>query len=175
MFLGEFWGGGVLGEGIMKRGPKPVPKAAKRRRGTFRADRDGGTPEPKSEKPRRPAWLGKEASRHWTAIAAELEGMGVLARADQVALALLCQALADYLAARQEVAEQGMTFLTESGYVTQHPAVGMMNRAWERVVKLAREFGMTPSSRAGLKVPGKEAPADPLLEMIMKRYGSCPN
>ena len=164
-----------------KRGPKPTPKAAKRRRGTFRADRDGGTPEPEAAKPRRPAWLGQEAARLWPAIAGELEAMGVLARADQVALALLCQALADYLAARAVVEEAAAAgdvkfcATTDKGNIIQHPAVGVMHKGWERVVKLAREFGMTPSSRAGLKVEGKAAPADPLLEMIMRHYGSCPN
>jgi len=161
-----------------KRGPKPVPIAAKRRRGTFRADRDGGTPEPERAKPRRPAWLGKEASRHWTAIAGELEAMGVLARADQVALALLCQALADYLAAREIVARGGPTGLllaTSNGNVIQDPAVGVMNRAREALVKLSREFGLTPSSRACLKIEGNQAPADPLMQLIMNRYGSGPN
>lgn len=164
-----------------KRGPKPTPKAVKRRRGTYRADRDGGAPEPEPAKPRRPAWLGKEAARHWSAVAAELEAMGVLARVDQVALALLCQALADYLAARAVVeaaAQEGAVRFcakTDMGNIIQHPAVGVMNKSWERVVKLAREFGMTPSARAGLKVPGAKAPADPLLDLISRRYGSCPN
>lgn len=164
-----------------KRGPKPTPKAVKRRRGTYRGDRDGGTPEPEREKPRRPTWLGDEAGKLWPAIAAELDAMGVLARVDQTTLALLCQALADYLAARavvDEAAAEGevrFCATTDKGNIIQHPAVGVMNKSWERVVKLAREFGMTPSARAGLKVEDKKPAADPLLEMIMRRYGSCPN
>lgn len=158
-----------------KRGPKATPTAARRRRGTFRADRHGGAPEPPAAKPRRPTWLGEDAARLWPAIATELEAMGVLAKVDQTALALLCQALADYLAARKTVDEEGATFTTEKGYIAQHPAVGIMGNAWARVMKLARDFGMTPSARAGLKVDGKGPAADPLLDLIMKHYGSCPN
>ena len=75
-----------------------------------------------------------------------------------MALALLCDSIADYVAAREIVRsaaeDQTTRFLahTDKGNVIQHPAVSVMHHAWERILKSGREFGLTPSSRSGVKV-----------------------
>jgi P27 family predicted phage terminase small subunit len=132
-----------------------------------------------------PAWLDERSRKYWHQISPLLEAAGVLTVLDQIALALLCKAITDYLlaceiveAAAGEVKEdeQGkqipaMRFvtITAQGNLIQHPGVGVMNRAWERVVKLLREFGMTPSARASIHVEGAE-PEDQLMSMIREHY-----
>ena len=45
-------------------------------------------------------------------------------------------------------------FLTEThnGTLIQNPLVGVANKAFDQVNKLAAEFGLTPSSRTGIDV-----------------------
>ena len=86
----------------------------------------------------------------------------------------MCESLADYLTARSildaEAKSGGVRFITttDKGNVIQHPIVGVMNKAHERLIKLLREFGMTPSARAGIAIANKEAKADPMTELFQK-------
>jgi P27 family predicted phage terminase small subunit len=160
-----------------RRGPKAKPTATAKRDGTYRADRRRGEPEAEVELPPEPEWLGEKARKCWAEIAPWLTRAKLLTRLDQVALALLCDSLGEYLLAREVVnqaaIETGVRFVsvTDSGNVIQHPAVGVANRKWEQVTKLLREFGMTPSARAGLHVGGDE-PEDDLLALITKQYAA---
>lgn len=54
---------------------------------------------------------------------------------------------------------------TESGYVMQHPAVGIANSALELMRKFMSEFGMTPASRSKIKLetPDKEDEVEEFL------------
>jgi hypothetical protein len=74
------------------------------------------------------------ARKHWGEIGLMLEGLGVIAKPHTLALAMLCEALADWIA--------------------DHDA-----KAWERVLKACREFGMTPSAMSAVRsVKGDEKP-----------------
>jgi P27 family predicted phage terminase small subunit len=97
--------------------------------------------------------------------------MGVLTVADGVALALLCDALVDFLHAAAIVKEEGCIARTDKGVLFQHPAVGVKNKAWERVVKVLREFGMTPTSRPGIHATGKREKGDPKDKFFKPRLG----
>lgn len=160
-----------------RRGPPPKPSELQKRQGTYRPDRRRGEIEPPKEMPKPPTWLSKRGRKCWREIAPWLHQNGLLTRLDQTALALLCEPLADYLAAREIVdeaaAEKGTRFVTttDKGNIIQHPAVGVMNKAWEKVVKLLREFGMTPSARAAIHVDAEqEAENDPLTAILRERY-----
>ena len=93
--------------------------------------------------------------------------MQVLTDADPVALGLLCDALAEYIAARAEVERAGRTYETvsESGgvMIRAHPAVAIQADAWRRAKLMLTEFGLTPASRAKVSV-ADAGPADPLEE-----------
>ena len=72
----------------------------------------------------------------------------------------------------EAAARDGVKFIatTDKGNVIQHPAVGVRNKAWERVVKLARQFGMTPSARAGMAIANAaDEQRDPLLTLLHER------
>ena len=155
-----------------RRGPRPTPSAVQKRRGTYRPERRRGEPTPEVGVPDAPDWLGPEASEHWSEIAELLDAMGVLALVDQIALGLLCDSLAEYVQAKdivEQAARAGeVKFLstTDKGNVIQHPAVGVKNKAWERTLKMLREFGMTPSARAALKVGNGQETGDPLTDLL---------
>ena len=98
--------------------------------------------------------------------------LGVATSADPVAVGLLCDALAEYVAARAEYERDGLTYesTTEKGgtMLRAHPAVGVASDAWRRAKLMLTEFGLTPASRA--KVSTKEpGPVDPLAEWERKK------
>ena len=110
-----------------------------------------------------PAFLSDHAAQHWPALADLLADMGVMADGDRLALALLCEALAEWIEAGQTIAQHGATYeaVTEAGAVMHraHPAVAQRADAARRVQSLLSEFGLTPSARA--KVAGlPELPGD---------------
>ena len=159
-----------------RRGPQPKPTALKRLAGNPGKRRlNEREPQPPPGAPDVPAWLSAGAKRHWRAIVPVLADMGVLTKADGTALALLCDALVDYLAAGKviDAAAHGraarFTAVTPQGCVIQHPAVGVRNRAWERVLRVLRDFGLTPSSRSGIVVAPKGAKDDWLGNLLEGR------
>ena len=119
------------------------------------------SPAPAIEIPPFPKWASANAAAYWKEIARYLFDNGLLTRLDQVALALLCEALAEYCECREIVAaaatseEGGAKYVTwtDKGNIIQHPAVGVMNKAWQKVVKLLIQFGMTPSAGPGWRSP----------------------
>ena len=134
----------------MARGPKPKPKPMLALAGSRRADVANQDVDPESKLPRAPRWMSDLAKKEWRRVGGELLKLGLVTEIDRTVLALYCQAFADYLDAKTEVDESGLTFETENGNLIQHPAVGIMNKAWERCLKAATQFGMSPSSRRGI-------------------------
>jgi len=159
---------------VGKRGPAPTPTATAKKRGTYRPDRRKAEPQPTGEA-KKPAWVKGAAAKHWKALAPWLAELDLLTALDTVALGLLCDAMADYLEAGaviNEKAADGNKFVsvTDKGNEIQNPLVGVRNKAWDRVVKLLREFGMTPSARAGLAISNaKDGEQDPLLKLMKDR------
>jgi P27 family predicted phage terminase small subunit len=156
------------------RGRPPKPTAEKKRSGTLQRCRQKNEPTPDAEIPPFPSWATRSAAPYWKEIAKCLFDNGLLTRLDQVALALLCEALAEYCECRSIVEEaarteeSGVKFITftDKGNIIQHPAVGVMNKAWGKVVKLLVQFGMTPSARAGLAIGNAKEKPDILAQLI---------
>jgi P27 family predicted phage terminase small subunit len=137
-----------------RRGPKKTPAPIKKARGTFRPDRDSGAQLPEAVVvPDCPAFLSDEAQSLWHRLGPNLVKAKLLTDADVMAFALLCQAWADWIYALEKVEHYGITSITDSGSIYQHPAVGVRNKAWTAVMKGCQEFGLTPSSRSGPVLP----------------------
>lgn len=135
---------------IMPRGPKPRPKEILKLAGSRRADLTNDDVDPKPSLSDPPVWMSRFAKREWKRVGNELMKLGLVTEIDRTVLALYCQAFADYVDAKAFVDEYGLTTTTEKGNVIQHPIVGVMNKAWERCLKAATQFGMSPSSRRGI-------------------------
>lgn len=144
---------------------KPTP--LKVLHGTNRKDRAN----PKEPKPADlpkdatpPEWLTTRGKEAWTDILPILRGLGVMTVADPVALALLCDALAEYVDARAVVRVEGATYWTEgkSTMLRARPEVTIASDAWRRAKVMLTEFGLTPASRARVSgaAPGEEDPLE---------------
>jgi P27 family predicted phage terminase small subunit len=93
------------------------------------------------------------AKKEWKRVAPELEKLGLLTRVDMAALAGYCQGYARWVQAEKALADYGLTFVTDTGYITQRPEVAIGNKALDQVRAFCVQFGLTPSSRARMTLP----------------------
>lgn len=114
-----------------------------------------------------PEWLtGEVALREWNRVAAELQTAGRLSQVDQAALALYCDSLANYVAARDHVNKEGAVLTGPRGGIFQNPWSVLQHQAYLRFVRIATEFGLTTAARQKL------SPAAPPMDAKrMKFFG----
>jgi P27 family predicted phage terminase small subunit len=165
-----------------KRGPAPKPTALKLLAGNA-GHRPLNDDEPEGKpwsKERPPEWLpvGSRARKFWYQLVPLLNDMRVLRSGDQVALAMLCDVLDEYVMARDVVRRRGMTYksvATVGGRdpaddddendeedppaagalvsiaIRKRPEVQIAADAWRRIKIILQEFGLTPSARSRVK------------------------
>jgi P27 family predicted phage terminase small subunit len=91
--------------------------------------------------------------------------MKVLTEADLVMLARLCELLEEYLELRQLCEKQKFTKwlkskgnpeegTTDTYYIQIAPWMSQRDKIWKEIRSISQEFGMTPSSRAGISISG---------------------
>jgi len=141
------------------RGPAKKPAAMHKRKGNYRPSRHGG-PELKASLPIAPPDLSPTAAAQWAVIGNELAESGLISLVDRTAFRMLCESVAVYLEAMDEIKNKGMIAYTEKGFPIQHPAVGIRNTAWTQIIAACKQFGMTPSSRTGLHLETKQGNDD---------------
>lgn len=98
-----------------------------------------------------PAFLGKEGKNEWERVTVELDSMGILATADRAALVAYCEAWEEFVALLAKVREEGPVVYTDKNNAIQNPVLGAKNKAAERVLKIACQFGMTPAARTKIE------------------------
>jgi P27 family predicted phage terminase small subunit len=138
-----------------KRGPKPLPAAIKKARGTFqpcRAAKNGWTPPVGS--PSLPTYLSDQARKIWRAHVAQLVEVGILTVADGDAFARYCAAEAQHRQAQRLVDEHGSLMFTPFGPKT-NPMIKVAREAREQATRIGSLFGLDPSCRVKLEVPKK--------------------
>ena len=153
-------------------GPTPKPTALKVLQGNpGKRALPKGEPKPDSGRlPSAPRWLSDEAKREWKRIAPRLHAVGLLTEVDGLALAMLCEAFAQYMAAKTVVDNEGLLLVSEKGNSYQHPAAGLMTQARGELMKWAREFGMTPAARSRISVQAADD-APTLADMLFEAVG----
>jgi len=143
-----------------RRGPQKTPTAILERRGSWRAKARKNEPKPKSGRPVWPADLrGKPyavAQREWRRIVPILEAMGTLATADRSVLVDYCLSWQQFCQATREAAHGGLTTMTDKGNLVLNPAFSALMKLRGHLLKAAREFGLSPASRAGVTVTDKD-------------------
>ena len=154
----------------MARGRKPTPTHLKVVTGNpGRRPLNGAEPEAQRARPSCPSHASDKAKETWGYVCGILDRMGLLAEPDALALEMLCEAYAEYLAAREELREFGSRYYqteNQAGGVMHraHPAVAVMQDADRRIRGWLAEFGMTPSARSRVKVDGAKEDDDPLAK-----------
>lgn len=133
-----------------KRGPPPTPTSELNRRGSWRGKTREGEPQGEVGLPPCPEWVSERVRHRWGEVGGMLVRMRVLTLADETALALLLEALASYLDADDLYEPTRLTVVSEKGVVSADPIVKIRGEAWDRVLKILREFGLTPSSRTAV-------------------------
>lgn len=127
------------------RGRKPKPKP-------ITADENIGSP---------PSDLDVIAKRKWRELIKSDAWGSIIARSDRDMLAEYCRLESRKRAAEKQVAEHGELVAAPNGFPMQNPWLAVVNKCRTDMMKIAIEFGGTPSSRARGRstVAGKKAEA----------------
>ncbi|AEJ02184.1 phage terminase, small subunit, P27 family [Nitrosomonas sp. Is79A3] len=163
-----------------QRGPKPLPDNVHALRGNPSKKPLGeflGGVNPVVEIPSCPAHLNDEARKEYKRITAELKILGLISKIDRAAISAYCSAWGEVVCCEKKIAElnakdpkgeAGLVGLTPNGYQQMSVWVQIRNRAYERMMRFASEFGMSPSSRTKAtpsenqqSLPGFEKPDAP--------------
>lgn len=144
------------------KGRKPTPSHLKLVKGNpGRRPMNAQEPKPSRSRPSAPAHMSDKARETWGYVSGLLDRMGILTDIDAVAVEVLCEAYADFLAARAMLKAFGSNYYTtinEAGSEMHrvHPAVADVKDADRRIRAWLAEFGMTPSARSRVKTNGEE-------------------
>lgn len=167
------------------KGRKPLPTALHVLHGNPSKKKDLGKNEPKPVPiaPKCPTWLHKDAKKEWKRVAPQLERLGLLTQIDMAALAGYCESWAQYKGAIEFLHKRGTTYAlwerNDDGsikyddrgqpilrYMQQWPQVSIANKALQQVRAFCAEFGLTPSARGRIQVPGASENDDPLENIL---------
>jgi len=138
---------------VGRRGPTPKPAWLNKLEGNPGKRRQKSGPKPPPTRPSCPAWLDEDAKAEWARVAPELERLGLLTQLDRAAFACYCQSYADYVSLQKFLSVNGLFYVTPAGKLRERPEAGMADTAMRTMLAFAREFGMTPASRARLNLP----------------------
>jgi P27 family predicted phage terminase small subunit len=143
------------------RGRKPLPTEVKRVRGNpGKRPLNDREPQPRRVVPRCPDFLDEDAKREWRRVTRLLERNGIVTELDGPTLMAFCQAFSRWAVAERNLQKYGTVILSpDKNFPIQSPYLSIANMAMEQMVKIATEFGMTPSSRSRVTtVPGLGPP-----------------
>lgn len=159
--------------------PPTIPTEAKKRRGTYRSDRDPGAGSPLvpvqrasiTEPP--PPSLKDAGAAEWSRALRVCPWIGL---SDLTALRLLCEAMDRRETLVQEVETGELMLETSTGYAYVNPALAALEKTEERISKWMSQLGLTPSARSELGVAEvKQASAlDQLAQRRQERLAGLP-
>ena len=154
------------------RGRKPKPTAVKVLEGNP-GKRALNTSEPHppvpDANPYAPRHLNEDAKKEWKRVVGILIDLGLYTEIDKAALAIYCQTRGRWVIAEGKCDEQGEILTTDKGYNYQNPWRHEANKAQDLMRRMMVEFGMTPSARSRINMPGEpEGPslAEQLFAMV---------
>jgi P27 family predicted phage terminase small subunit len=133
----------------------------------------GKSPEPRQVRPTCPSWLSPEAKQEWKRLAPEMVRLGLLTKIDRSLFAGYCSSCAWWRRAQEVLTTQGSVYVSTKGKIEPRPEVAIAKVAAEQMRSLASEFGLTPVSRARMRLPNPEPeeldPMEALLREAEKR------
>ena len=114
--------------------------------------------------PQMPEELAGEAAAEWGRVVGELGPRGVLSPLDRAALVILAEAWSDYSEAREAIERDGFFYETKGGRKYLNPWTVVLKDSIKTWSSMMLEFGLSPASRARLRIPTAAAPRDEKTE-----------
>jgi len=156
------------------RGPAPTPTKILQMRGSRWPERLGiNEPLPEAGAPTCPSWLPTDAKAAWKQLAPVLLDMGVLTKADRLALARYCRLFMRWRRAEDFLDKHGEVYPIRKVVTDRDgnervevvgsapfPQVAIAAKLADQLLRLEQNFGLTPSARSRIQVPGKSKDAD---------------
>ena len=140
------------------RGRKPIPSRLHELKGDpgkRHRNRDGEPhPDALQTAPAAPGHLNRRARAVWRRTIPELTRMRVISNIDSSSLAAYCSAVATYEEADERLKTEPWTTHTARGGSRANPLFKIRDDSLKLVNKFSAEFGLTPSSRARVKLVG---------------------
>jgi len=116
-----------------------------------------------------PAGLSEKAKAHWALIAEQLKEAGVLTRIDRDALCGYCESYTQWQEAQAHIAKNGALIKNpKTGFPEQSPLIFIAEKAFKQWLSLAREFGLSPASRARIQAAPKQEDENPFANIRRK-------
>lgn len=145
----------------MARGRKKTPTVLKEMQGTARADRlveNEMTADLVLQLPEPPELLSEIGVVEWYKITSQLFNLKMLHNVDLSLILAYCNEMATYIECEIKLKETGRVdvFKNTNGDIVRSqakPFVKMKNDALNNALKLAANFGITPSARANISAP----------------------
>lgn len=103
-----------------------------------------------------PDFLGTQSRKEWDRIKAVFLEHKILTESDRSALIAYCSAWGRWIEAEEQIKKSGMLIKAPSGYPIHNPWLAISNKAFDQMMKLMVEFGLTPSSRSKIQTVGPE-------------------
>jgi P27 family predicted phage terminase small subunit len=158
------------------RGPRPTPTRLKVLRGETRPSRlNRDEPQPAGDELRVPADLGPAATEVWRRVAGAMGATGVLTAADADALRIYAESVARYQHAAGLLDQSGPLITAAGrgarrGELVKNPLHQIVRDNAVLVRAYARELGLTPAARVGLRARD-EAEPDPFAAFLDRTAG----
>ena len=130
-------------------------------------------PKPRTDTPRCPSWINKDAKEKWKELVPKLKQMGVLTYVDGDALANYCQTWSRWRAAEEFIQRHGdvLPIKDDKGrikYLQQVPQVAIARNLIQILNRYQQEFGLTPSARTRINAAPVESADDKDLERYFR-------
>lgn len=153
-----------------RSGPRPKPTALKRLEGKPKKKRN--EPKPTADGLRVPGHLDKDAKLCWSRIVPQLKKLGVATKIDRDSLEIYCTTFSQFRQYQRTIRKEGpvQKIFNEDGslkYAQERPEIRLAKNAADLMLKIQREFGMTPSSRSTIDLPAGAGESD--LDAFMRQ------
>lgn len=140
-----------------RRGPTPTPTKVKMLRGETRPSRlNLHEPMPAPDVPKIPADMDAEAKVVWRRVLRDMRHTGVIRAADADILRCYCEAVSRYAQAARLYAQSG-PIVKRDGNLVKNPLHQVARDNADEIRQFARELGLSPSARVGLRIEREHA------------------
>lgn len=153
------------------RGPQPKPTRLKLLAGETRPSViNYAEPIPEGGALTPPPEMREEARRFWEQVVTALGRTGVLTSADKHVLRLYAEAMARYVEAEEMLSKTGPLIKGRDGNLVKNPLHQIVRDNADAVKKYARELGLTPAARTGLRgeIDGQANSATAKLDALIR-------